>query len=168
MLRMGRCERLSIAAILLTVIFSAVSGCSAGSTPADTPSPTDEQPVSGPPGFPEYAYRSAQALSGYRIATARKALLIRLPCYCGCGRDAEQFKNLADCFFEQNGGYKEHASSCQVCLEEAESADRLWNDGASVRQVRELIDEEYRGRGKGTETPAVTESDEEAVRLETR
>lgn len=106
-------------------------------------------------GLPDYAYRSAQAARGYRIATAEKELLSVLPCYCGCGQDAENYKNLSDCFFVQDGDFNSHAANCQICLEQAEDAARWKGEGLTRKEIRDRTDREYEGRGKATDTPPI-------------
>jgi hypothetical protein len=107
-------------------------------------------------GFPDYVYRSALALKGYQIAVKERDLLSKLPCYCGCGQDSE-YLNLLDCFLDPEGGFRSHGANCQVCLEEAEDAARWKSEGLSTREIRDLIDAEYEGRGPPTDTPPVTD-----------
>lgn len=109
----------------------------------------------GPAGLPEYAYRSAQAVRGYQVAIAEKELLSVLPCYCGCGQDAENYENLADCFFVPDGDFNSHAANCQICLEQAEDAARWKLEGLTTKEIRDRTDREYEGRGKPTDTPPI-------------
>lgn len=111
--------------------------------------------VPGPAGLPDYAYRSAQAVRGYQVAIAERELLSQLPCYCGCGQDAESYGDLSDCFFVPDGGYNSHAANCQICLEQAEDAARWKGEGLTTKEIRDRTDSEYEGRGKPTDTPPV-------------
>ena len=114
-------------------------------------------------GLPDYAYRSESALKGYRTAVQYRTLLKRLPCYCGCGKDPS-FTNLADCFFnsqsDKQGEFNSHAANCAVCLEEAEDAAKWHEQGMSLAQIRQSIDDKYRERGPATDTPAIAPGEE--------
>jgi hypothetical protein len=132
-------------ALALGIVFL-LAGCGPGQPGSDE-------------GLPEYAYRSAQALRGYRIAVAEQELLSRLPCYCGCGEDPA-YRNLRDCFIFEDGVFNPHGANCLVCLEQAEDAMKWKGQGLSTREIRERTDAEYRGRGTPTETPPVEEPDD--------
>ncbi len=108
-------------------------------------------------GLPDYAYRSAQALKGYQTAAKEGELLSRLPCYCGCGQDPEQYRNLRDCFMDEQGEFRSHGANCQVCLEEAEDAAQWKAQGLATKEIRDRIDGKYGERGKPTDTPPVEE-----------
>lgn len=105
-------------------------------------------------GLPDYAYRSAEAIRGYQIAVRERELLARLPCYCGCGQE-ERYKNLRDCFLDEQGAFNSHGANCRVCLVETEDAARWKARGLSVKEVRARIEASYEGRGKPTDTPPV-------------
>ncbi len=90
-----------------------------------------------------------------------RELLTRLPCYCGCGLDA-QYMSLADCFFDATGGFNAHAANCAVCLEEAEDAALWHGQGMSLAAVREGIDQKYQERGPSTNTPVINPGEEVA------
>jgi len=129
-----------IPVILALTVIPILAACSAGSSE----------------GLPKYAYRSAASLEGYKIAVAHPDLLAQMPCYCGCGSDPA-FKNLRDCFLNENGEFNAHAANCMICIEEAKDASKWQNEGLSVKQIRERIDQDYQGRGNPTDTPPVTE-----------
>lgn len=72
----------------------------------------------------------------YQIARDNPALLVQLHCYCGCDK-TEGHKNLLDCFRDK------HAASCEICVREAEEADRLAGQGTPVEQIRDFLRERY-------------------------
>ncbi len=111
--------------------------------------------------LPDYAFRSEAALSGYKTAVKHRALLTRLPCYCGCGLEP-RYMSLADCFFDSDSGYNAHAANCAVCLEEAEDAALWYGQGMSLSEVRQGIDQKYQERGPSTRTPPITLGEEVA------
>ena len=131
--------------VALLAISIALGGCQVGEAPEATPS-----------GLPDYAYRSPLALKGYQVALAEGELLSRLPCYCGCGQDS-RYRSLRDCFLTDQGEFPSHGANCQDCLEEVEDAARWKDGGLSTREIRELIDGKYEGRGPPTDTPPVNE-----------
>lgn len=110
-------------------------------------------------GVPEYAYRSEAALQGYRTAGEHRALLARMPCYCGCGQDP-QYTSLESCFFSPQGGFNSHAANCAVCLEEAEDATQWRREGMTLAQIRQAIESKYQERGPATQTPSILPGEE--------
>lgn len=105
-------------------------------------------------GFPDYVYRSAQALRGYQLAVDNQDMLTYLPCYCGCGQDST-FKNLKDCFISDDGEFNPHGANCLICLEEVEDAMEWKGQGLSLKEIRDKIDAKYEGRGAPTDTAPV-------------
>lgn len=106
--------------------------------------------------FPEFVYRSEEALDGYKIAATNQDVFEQIPCYCGCQQDHEKYQNLKDCFYDrQTGDFGEHAASCAICLEEARDIKQWQDDGLSLKDIRDRIDEHYQDRGTPTDTPPV-------------
>ncbi|MBK5225397.1 MAG: hypothetical protein JJD96_02325 [Thermoleophilia bacterium] len=139
-----RAAALSILAILLLPLGLAIAGCGDSGGP--------ESYVQ----FPDFVYRSEDALKGYQMAVANRDILHNVPCYCGCGRDAEKYQDLEDCFFNRNtGDYDEHAAGCATCLDEAKDISQWQKDGKSVKEIRDQIDSKYGERGEPTHTPPV-------------
>ncbi|MHB0916032.1 MAG: PCYCGC motif-containing (lipo)protein [Thermoleophilia bacterium] len=123
------------------IAVSAVSGC--GDEAADIE-------------FPEFVYRSEESLEGYKIAAMNQDVLEQIPCYCGCEQNREEYQNLKDCFYDRKTGeYDEHAASCAICLEEARDIAAWQDDGLSLKEIRDRIDEEYKDRGTPTDTPPI-------------
>ena len=148
-----------LALIVLLIVVAVVAGCASSARDNQAvavPTKQAEPEIPSVEGLPDYAYRSATALKGYRIAVLEKDLLARLPCYCGCGQDP-QFQNLRDCFLDGDGKFNSHGANCGVCEEEAMDAFTWKKQGMSVKEIRDRIDKEYEGRGKPTDTPPVTE-----------
>lgn len=74
-----------------------------------------------------------------------------------CGQDPEQYRNLRDCFMDEQGEFRSHGANCQVCLEEAEDAAQWRAQGLATKEIRDRVDGKYGGRGKPTDTPPVEE-----------
>ncbi|MGM9925132.1 MAG: PCYCGC motif-containing (lipo)protein [Bacillus sp. (in: firmicutes)] len=94
----------------------------------------------------------------YSAAAKHKDLLESMPCYCGCG-DSAGHKNNYDCFVFQNKEdgsiiWDDHGTRCKVCLEIAAESVVQYNNGKSVKEVRDYIDAKYeKGYAKPTPTP---------------
>ena len=72
----------------------------------------------------------------YAIARDNPALLMQLHCYCGCDK-TDGHKNLLDCFRDK------HGASCEICVDEAEEADRLAQQGTPVEQIGDFLRERF-------------------------
>ncbi len=102
--------------------------------------------------LPTFAYRSRESAEGYRYAlSAEGRVMEKIPCYCGCGQ-SPLFRSLLDCFVGPEG-VREHAASCQVCLDEARDVRALQARGAPLPEIRGRIEEKYGRVGPPTDTP---------------
>ncbi|MGG1575362.1 PCYCGC motif-containing (lipo)protein [Fictibacillus sp. NRS-1165] len=96
----------------------------------------------------------------YQAAAEHRDLLEKIPCYCGCGKEANH-KNNYDCFVhenKENGAvvWDDHGTKCGVCLEIAAQSVMDFSNGKSVKEIREKIDKTYeKGYAKPTPTPNV-------------
>ena len=94
----------------------------------------------------------------YQAAGTAAELLQWMPCYCGCGDSAGHKSNL-NCFIQQvqpDGAvvWDDHGTRCGVCLQIAVKAIRMKQDGKSVKEIRQTIDQTYKqGFAKPTPTP---------------
>ncbi|SFA49724.1 Protein of unknown function with PCYCGC motif-containing protein [Parageobacillus thermantarcticus] len=93
----------------------------------------------------------------YQQAAKHKDLLEYIPCYCGCGESANHQNNY-DCFVHEtrkDGSivWDDHATKCGVCLEIAAESIASYEQGKSVKEIRQMIDEKYKeGYAKPTPT----------------
>lgn len=143
--KLSWCLAPAAAAATALVAILLLSGCGGQSADAE---------VSADVKFPEFVYRSEDALKGYRIAVAYPEVLEFVPCYCGCKQDAERYQSLKDCFIDRKTGeYDEHAAGCAICLEEAIDIGQWKKEGLSTKEIRQRIDEQYAERGEPTDTP---------------
>lgn len=96
----------------------------------------------------------------YLAVAQHQDLLENIPCYCGCGESANH-KNNYDCFINENKQsgavvWDEHGTKCGVCLEIAVEAMNDFNQGKTVKEIRQIIDHKYKeGYAKPTPTPEV-------------
>ncbi len=94
----------------------------------------------------------------YQMAGTATDIIKWIPCYCGCGESAGHGSNL-NCFIDEvreDGSviWDDHGTRCQVCLEIAVLSVKMTQDGKSLKEVREFIDENYKeGYAKPTDTP---------------
>ncbi|MGM0921515.1 MAG: PCYCGC motif-containing (lipo)protein [Bacillota bacterium] len=97
----------------------------------------------------------------YAAAAKHEELLSYMPCYCGCGESAGH-KDNGNCFIKErkeNGVivWDDHGTKCGVCLEIAAKAIIEHEKGMSMKDVREIIDEQYK---EGYAEPTDTEKPE--------
>lgn len=94
----------------------------------------------------------------YQVAANASDVLTYMPCYCGCGESAGHGSNL-NCFVDEireDGSvvWDDHGTRCLVCLEIAVKSVQLKQEGKSMKEIREFIDETYNeGYAKPTDTP---------------
>ncbi|MFE8695809.1 PCYCGC motif-containing (lipo)protein [Cytobacillus sp. FJAT-53684] len=85
-------------------------------------------------------------------------LLEYIPCYCGC-KDSAAHKDNYDCFIyenKENGEvvWDDHGTRCGTCLDTAAESINLYNEGKSMKEIRQYIDEKYKeGYADPTSTP---------------
>ncbi len=93
----------------------------------------------------------------YQVAGTATEILDYMPCYCGCG-DSAGHDNNKNCFIDEireDGSvvWDDHGTRCQVCLEIAVQSVKMTQDGKSLKEVRNFIDETYKeGYAKPTDT----------------
>lgn len=94
----------------------------------------------------------------YQAAAKANDVLKWMPCYCGCG-DSAGHKSNFNCFvheIKENGEvvWDDHGTRCAACLETAIASIQMVQEGKSLLEIRNTIDETYKeGYAKPTETP---------------
>ncbi|MED4162780.1 PCYCGC domain-containing protein [Halalkalibacterium halodurans] len=87
-----------------------------------------------------------------------RELLETMPCYCGCGESVGH-RSSYDCFVAEHSDdgpftWDDHGAKCGVCLEIANTAMHLLDEGKDPEDIRNLIDEQYKdGYAPPTDTP---------------
>jgi hypothetical protein len=104
---------------------------------------------------PDYVRGDARTESAYAIAMQLPQVLEWIPCYCGCAGMGHT-SNL-DCYFKPTAPglgirFEEHASYCQICVDETLMTKQLLDQGKSLSQIRSTIDQTFGGNGPGTPT----------------
>ncbi|MGP4076719.1 PCYCGC motif-containing (lipo)protein [Halobacillus sp. K22] len=110
------------------------------------------------PAFLDNKQENMQML--YTAAAKNKELLEQMPCYCGCGESVGH-RNNYDCFIHEDKAegsvtWDDHATKCGVCLEIAAKAIVDYEEGKSIKEIRESIDQTYeKNYAEPTPTPEV-------------
>ncbi|MCZ7372569.1 MAG: PCYCGC motif-containing lipoprotein, partial [Candidatus Methanoperedens sp.] len=109
------------------------------------------------PELPEFAQKTGRVAEAYIFAAQNPDKVMYLACYCGCAgmQHSDKLlshKSLKDCYIKPDGSYEPHASECKLCNDITLKARDLLMTGYSLKDVRKKIDDEYSGRGVGTNT----------------
>ena len=94
----------------------------------------------------------------YEAAGKAADLLDYIPCYCGCGESAGHLSS-KNCFvngIREDGTvvWDDHGTRCLVCMEIAVQSIKMQQEGKSLPEIRETIDNTYQeGYAAPTNTP---------------
>jgi hypothetical protein len=93
----------------------------------------------------------------YLSAAKHPELLSYMPCYCGCSISAGH-QDSSSCFFaeiREDGTivWDNHGAKCMTCLEIARTSVAMFEDGKSMYEIRETIDNYYTAKGYTNPTP---------------
>jgi Protein of unknown function with PCYCGC motif len=81
--------------------------------------------------------------AAYRFAAEHPEVLAYVPCFCGCQRAGHRGNE--DCFVREraiNGdviAWEPHGMECTVCIDVATRAKKMYESGATVRQIHDAI-----------------------------
>lgn len=83
----------------------------------------------------------------YEFQVTHGELMRYMPCFCGCGRDNGHRSN-RDCFIKAVNPdgtveFDTMAPSCGICLGVTRQAQEMLANGASPREIRAAIDQQY-------------------------
>ncbi len=145
-----------IAVILLAGIAYFVFASNSTNKPESQPNTNAELKL------PSFAYTNPITFKAYTYATQHPEIVEQIACYCGCGdhgseaSDYKPHRFLRDCYINDNMTYDEHASFCDVCVGEATKVQDYLAQGKTLKEARDLIDQEYSQiGGMMTNTPPV-------------
>ena len=148
----------SIAIVAVLIIAYALSGGSQILNKASSEKLTGKD-ISKPakPELPEFAQKTGRVAEAYIFAVQNQDKVMYLACYCGCAgmQHSDKLlshKSLKDCYIKPDGSYEPHASECKLCNDITLEARDMLMKGYSLKDIRKIIDEEYSGRGIGTNT----------------
>ena len=52
-------------------------------------------------------------------------------------------RGLLDCFIQDNGGYDQHGSECQMCIDDTLQVKSLYAHGMTKTQIQAIINAKY-------------------------
>jgi hypothetical protein len=81
-------------------------------------------------------FNDAKTRAAYQVAMDIPEVLEQLPCFCGCMKSFGHKNNLF-CFKDQ------HGSGCEICQDIALDARKLHDQGMSIAQIQDNINEKY-------------------------
>ncbi len=106
-----------------------------------------------PLNLPTYAFTKPDIKEAYSYAKLDAEKLTGLPCNCGCMNDASSHggrlhsRGLIDCFMQgdvNNGGkWDSHASECGLCYQDALYSKKLYEEGKTKEDIKELLEAKY-------------------------
>ena len=143
---------LFVAVLALAGSLFLLPSCSSGqSAPSTSEAPATTNATSQRE-FPSFVYNSAQVLQAYETAVRMPEVLLLMPCYCSCG-EAHGHKDLKDCFFKEDGSLNDHGAFCEICDMEVADIAKWQEEGYSLSEIRQRIEQKYRDYGEPTDTP---------------
>jgi len=114
-----------------------------------------------PAGAPSAPRPLTVVKAAYEFAARHPEVIGYVPCFCGCERGGH--KSNESCFVagrrNKSVTWDNHGIGCEICLDVATETMQMYNAGASVAQIRELIEKKYAHLYEGhTPTPPAPRS----------
>lgn len=86
----------------------------------------------------------------YAAVGELEAILKEIKCYCGCMDGQHGYHDsLYRCFIAESNGdevkWTDHGAQCGICLTELQDAKRLNDEGKSIQEIKQFIDDKYKG-----------------------
>lgn len=143
-------KKYSYLLVIILALSAILAGC--GTKKVDLTLDKKNQPL------PDYVLTSSDKVKNtYLMAAKYPEVLANVPCYCGCVSDGHM-SNL-NCFVSKMGpnnavqAWDQHGIGCDVCVNIANDAVQMHQDGKSPKEIYELIQEKYSSLGQPTPTP---------------
>ncbi len=131
-------SRITVAALSVILLAGAVFLVSCQKGARESTTVTDVSQLMGgetrPTLSPEYF--TGKVAKAYRIAKEIPQVLDSLYCYCDC-KENFNHKSLLTCYVD------EHASRCDICMDEAIMAYKLYKEGKDVLAIRKAVDSRF-------------------------
>jgi hypothetical protein len=104
---------------------------------------------------PSFVSQDATTESAYEYALYHPQVIEWMPCYCGCVK-LDHRSNL-DCYLKPAGSgksteFEQHASFCGICVQTTLLAKQLSDQGKSLQEIRQAVDQQFGGSTPGTVT----------------
>ncbi len=101
---------------------------------------------------PSYVGGEMREIYNWAKTPEGATLLEQMPCYCGC-KEAGHLHS-RHCFWRDDGTFDKHGITCSVCLDIAKRTKRMHEEGKTICEIRNTIDEFYAtSKELGTDTP---------------
>jgi hypothetical protein len=131
-----------LAAVILLILLSA---CGTKTAPLAPDAPNVVQTVADIELPTHLQHLSEQTRLSYQLAVVYSEELSQVPCYCGCGAE---HRHVRDCFVRElsnNGAivWDRHGSGCGICQGIVLDSVRLLNEGKTIADVQQYIDQHY-------------------------
>ncbi|GAB6926392.1 PCYCGC domain-containing protein [Paenibacillus sp. JCM 10914] len=86
----------------------------------------------------------------YATVSEVEDIIKEIKCYCGCMDEENGYHDsLHRCFIaESTDGevkWTDHGAQCGICLTELQDAKRLQDEGKSIEEIKQFIDNKYKG-----------------------
>ena len=85
---------------------------------------------------------SDEQRGNYLAATDDTEAFTAVRCYCGC-EDFLGHDDLLACFVRDDGAWERHATGCGICLAQADMVAELREQGRSLDETIEAVDDRY-------------------------
>ena len=101
---------------------------------------------------PDYVTQDPMTEEAYQYALYHPQVIEWMPCYCGCVK-LDHRSNL-DCYLKQGQPteFEQHASFCGICVQTTLLAKQLSDQGKSLQEIRQAVDQQFGGTTPGTVT----------------
>ncbi len=81
-------------------------------------------------------YSQTRQIKAYGLAKRHRQVLDQIFCYCGCAMSIRH-KSLLSCFADN------HAANCGICMDEAELAAEMIEEGETLIKIVDAIDNKF-------------------------
>ena len=140
--------RMLILGILISLLIAACGSSAAKPMSTMKLAPESQLPA-------EMKDQPARVKEAYRFAIANPDLLKQIPCFCGCV--AEQHESNYNCYVAKDGGpgsvldFDNHATGCGICVDITQDVMTMQQEGKSVDEMRQVINQRYGTFGPSTD-----------------
>ncbi|MEW6295238.1 MAG: PCYCGC motif-containing (lipo)protein [Candidatus Diapherotrites archaeon] len=98
--------------------------------------------------LPAFAAKNQKIQEAYTFAKNSGEKLDGVPCFCGCMQHMHNgrihSRGLLDCFMEEdNKTFEDHASNCDMCINDALEVKTLSAQGLSKDAIKQKISSKY-------------------------
>jgi hypothetical protein len=139
-----RIPLLWLSLIVITIVFAgSLSACSSNQAKQNE----QNLPMVGVEILPpEIRDAPAAVRQAYQFAAANPDVLKAIPCYCGCG--AMGHTDNYSCYVsevQQDGEmmFDNHSLGCSICVDITQDTMRLLQQGKSVAEIKDYVDQTY-------------------------